>query len=201
MSTKGFTQRMLGFGLIETIVALGIFSIMVVTGVTTVLHSLAVNRLTAEENDALLYAQEGLEAVRAIRDQSWSSLTVGTYGLSSEGGSWAFAGTSDSKDNMTRTVVLTSPGVSTFSATVNINWNFTPTRNNQISLQDTFTNWRQPLGGINSCAQYCQSLITYSTGQCRATTAQCVSNGEVYESGGDTYCPGTPAVDTCCCKI
>ena len=54
------------FGLIETIVALGIFLIIAVTGVTTVLHSYSINRLSQEETQAKLYAQEGIEAVKSI---------------------------------------------------------------------------------------------------------------------------------------
>jgi hypothetical protein len=54
-----------------------------------------------------------------------------------------------------------------------------------------------PISSIDSCASYCSS-IGYSTGNCRRNVNQCTSNGEVNESGGNSYCT-TGNNNTCCC--
>src|SRR3989344_7564307 len=95
-----------GFSLVEVILAVAIFTIMAVSGVATILHSFSVNKLGEEESNAHYYAQEGIEAVRSIKDKSWSNLVVGTYGLSTAGSQWNFSGTSDSKSKYTRQRVL-----------------------------------------------------------------------------------------------
>lgn len=53
--------------------------------------------------------------------------------------------------------------------------------------------------GPSSCGDYCMALGNYSAGTCRSNAAQCTGSGEVYESGGDAYCPGGSLDDYCCC--
>jgi type II secretory pathway pseudopilin PulG len=50
----------------------------------------------------------------------------------------------------------------------------------------------------STCPLYCTGL-GYSGGTCRANPTQCVSNLEIYQSGGDTFCTGGASADTCCC--
>lgn len=106
-----------GFGLIEVIVAMGIFVIIATTGVTTVVHTLSVNRLGDEETEAYLFAQEGIEAARSIKNKGWTTPFLATNctsgcGLSSGGGSWVFSGSNNTLSagggrNYTRTVTVT----------------------------------------------------------------------------------------------
>ncbi len=51
-----------------------------------------------------------------------------------------------------------------------------------------------------TCSSYCVSLGGYVSGICRQHAGACSSNGETSESGGDVYCTGGPAADTCCCQ-
>ena len=95
-----------GFSLVEIILALGIFVILATSGVTTVLHSFSVNKLGEEQSNAELYTQEGLEAVRSIKNQGWSNLSAGTFGLTTSGGNWDFSGSSDAKDKYTRQITI-----------------------------------------------------------------------------------------------
>ncbi|MEK6561178.1 MAG: hypothetical protein AABZ07_05540, partial [Nitrospirota bacterium] len=50
----------------------------------------------------------------------------------------------------------------------------------------------------STCAGYCQSLGTYSTGTCRKGVPQCNANGETHESGGNSLCQQAEG-GTCCC--
>lgn len=64
-----------GQTLIEIILALGV-AVAVITGITFAITSSLKNAtFTKNQNLASLYAQEGLEIVRAIRDRSWAAFT------------------------------------------------------------------------------------------------------------------------------
>lgn len=52
---------------------------------------------------------------------------------------------------------------------------------------------------ITTCAQYCASLGTYTTGTCRRNAAACNALGETQKNGGNIYCPGTGNQNVCCC--
>ena len=103
--------------------------------------------------------------------------------------------------------------------TSTVTWNVSASRNNSVFLSTYLTNWKSPIttptptltttptptptltptpNPFLACVPYCQSQ-GYSTGTCRANTGQCASNGEVYRSGGDTYCPISRK--RCCCKL
>ncbi len=230
-----------GFGLIETIVALAIFLIIAVTGVTTVLHSYSINRLSQEETQAKLYAQEGIEAVKSIKNQGWTNLIPGTYGLDNSSGYWTLSGSNNTQDQLTRTIIVSEVyrdidgnivetggtlDPDTQKITVDVTWDFTPTRNNSVQLVTYLTNWGKDIGGppvpsptppvtptpvpsptpnpspspvITTCTQYCASLGTYSTGTCRKNPGDCNKSGETNEAGGNVYCTGGANADTCCC--
>lgn len=135
-----------GFGLIETIVAVGLFLIIGVSGITTVLHSYALNRLSDEEVKATLLAEEGIEAVRSIKREDWNDISIGTYGLDSGGGSWAFSGSSDTIDKYTREIVITEIDNDTYKVDSQVSWDFTPSRNKSITISTYLTFWEQSIG-------------------------------------------------------
>lgn len=154
-------SKLSGFGIIEIIVAMGIMIIIAATGATTVLHSFSANRLGDEETGATRFAQEGVEAVRSLKNQNWTNLAVGTYGVDNAGGTWIFSGSSDTSGKYTRQIVIsqvqrdlngdivTSGGSvdsDTLRATSTVTWEFAPTRNNTVSLVTYLTNFEKPIG-------------------------------------------------------
>jgi type II secretory pathway pseudopilin PulG len=54
------------FGIIEMIVAMGIFLVLVMGGSIFLTQSFNINRLADQESQAVYYSVEGLEAVRSI---------------------------------------------------------------------------------------------------------------------------------------
>lgn len=210
--------------IIEVIIAVALFVIIAGSTTIVVLGSFSSTRLAKEEVKATLIAEEGLEAVQSIRNQDWNNLSVGTYGLSNSGGNWVFSGSSDvdPSGRYTRTItvsqverdgngdVISTGGTvddQTYLINVNVSWDFTPTRNNMVELNQYLTDWQLSVGagsggggtgGVTTCSDYCVSQ-SYSTGTCRANANQCNNNGETYESVGDTYCTGGGGADTCCC--
>ena len=84
-----------GFSIIELLIAMAIFVLLSASISVLMFSSEDLLRLNLISYKALLYAQEGIEAVRSIRDGSWEELTQGSYGLTQEGSAWTFLGTSD----------------------------------------------------------------------------------------------------------
>jgi type II secretory pathway pseudopilin PulG len=146
-----------GFGLLELIVAMGLFMIVIVSG-GGVLKSYSLNRLADEEIEATLYTTEGLDAVRSIANQNWSNLTAGTYGLDSGGGIWDFLGSSNTSGPFTRQVVISDVyrdglgnvvevggtlDADTYKVISTTSWDFSPTRNNSVSSVNYLTNFKK----------------------------------------------------------
>ncbi|MFH1533752.1 MAG: prepilin-type N-terminal cleavage/methylation domain-containing protein [Nitrospirota bacterium] len=99
------TQK--GFMLVEVMLAMVIFAIFSIgvfyLSLDTVQRDLKVNLGT----EALLYAQEGVEAVRNIRDKNFLLLTNGDKGLSLVAGSWEFIAAPEDIDGYySRTITI-----------------------------------------------------------------------------------------------
>lgn len=208
-----------GFSIIEIIIAVSIFVIIASGAVISVIGSFSTTRLAKEELIALELAKQGIEASQSIANQDWDNLIVGTYGLSQNSNIWSLSGTSDLDPSGKYTRVITIEPVNrnisgdisatgnidsnTYLISSNVSWNFTPLRQNDITVKKYLTNWQLATGNTTStpptatCADLCISL-NYSSGTCRANTNQCNQNGETYQSSGDIYCTGGGS-DTCCC--
>jgi Tfp pilus assembly protein PilV len=159
----------LGFGLIETIVAVGIFAIVASTGVIVVLQSFSAHRLSEEETQATLIAQEGIEAIRSIRNQGWSDPFLTTdcssgCGVETSTGSWSFVGSSNTLGKFIRVVTVTSAqrdgngnlvesggtvDPDAYFITSEVDWNFTPTRQNQVSVSTYLTNFVKAISNLD----------------------------------------------------
>jgi len=223
MFNRKHTKYTQGQSVIEIIVAISILVIIAASSVTAILGSFSSTRLAEEETQASLFATEGSEAVQSVRNQSWDNLSNGDHGLVKSGGVWVFSGSSDDPDGsgkFARSVtisdvqrdgsgdIVSSGGTidsDTKKMTTNVTWNFTPTRQNTVTLDSYLTNWQQSRssGGagspaITTCDEYCTS-VGYSLGTCRANSQQCTNNSEDYKPTGDQYCTGGANQDTCCC--
>lgn len=196
-----------GFSLVEVILSSAVFALLVTALVGAYLYGQESVALAGNRARATMLADEGLEAVRNIRDENFSNLTDGTHGLVISGNQWTLSGTSDATDIFTRQVAVSSVDANRKQVTATVSWPQTPQRAGSVALITYLTAWVNPVGGggpPSSCSAYCQSLPAgYTDGTCRPNTQQCTINGEIYESGGDSVCvtnyPGDPSHDTCCC--
>ena len=205
-----------GFSVVEVILAAGLFAVFGIGVVALTVQGLEANRVAVEENVATQFAVEGLEAARSIRNQNYFNLLNSTgTGATVSGGVWTFLGSNNTFDKYTRVITVTdvyrdgagnivSTGgtldPNTKKVTSTVTWNYIDsTGNKNISLAEYFSNWRATSGPPSvTCAQYCASLGSFTTGTCRQNNTQCTNNGETYESGGDVYCPGG-SQKACCC--
>ena len=88
-----------GFSLVEILLAITIFAIFTI-GITYLsLDTLERDAKVVLSNEALMYAQEGLEATRNIRDKSYLALTNGDHGLNFAQNSWSFGLAPERVDN------------------------------------------------------------------------------------------------------
>lgn len=126
-----------GQSLVEILVASGIFIVAVSAIVTLLIGGYLANRRAGENYQALFLAEEGLEAVRSIRDNSWNDLAAGQHGLAVVGGKWAFSGTDDATDGLTRSVFITTID----SSQKNVSLTVGP-----LTLATLLTNWQRDLG-------------------------------------------------------
>lgn len=76
------------FSLVEVLLAVTLFAIFAVGIVYVSLDTLQKSSKVELENEGLLYASEGLEAIYALRAEDYWQLTSGSYGLSLTGDSW-----------------------------------------------------------------------------------------------------------------
>jgi prepilin-type N-terminal cleavage/methylation domain-containing protein len=150
-----------GFSIIEIIVAMGIFLLIAVSAVTTILGSFSTNRLGEEETTAYLFALEGMEAAKSIRNQGWNSPFLTTNcssgcGIANNAGVWQWNGSNNTSGKYTRNItvsdvrrngsgaIVESGGTLDANAkkiTSSVTWNFTPTRSNTVSLYTYVTNF------------------------------------------------------------
>jgi len=133
-----------GFSLLELILAIAIFSLSSIAMATLLIDSNISSRLSLEKTYALLYAKEGLEATRSIRDNNWLDLADGDHGLLNNGVTWVFSGSSDLiDDKYTRTITLTTVSTTTKNVLINIDWSLTPSRLANVNLETILTNWKE----------------------------------------------------------
>lgn len=156
-----FRRIMQGQSVIEIIVATALFMTIVSGVIPFYLTVFDANQKDIDKLQADLYLQQGLEAVRSIRNQSFSNLVNGTYGLSRTAGYWTLSGSSDLNDKFTRTVVIASAQrdaacnmvasggtTDTFAkkVTLQVLWDYAPGKPGSTTATQYLTNWPYQAG-------------------------------------------------------
>ena len=186
-----------GFSVVEVILAVFMFIIIAATGVATVIHSFSVNRQAEEETQATLIAQEGIEGVRSIKNQSWGNLTAGTYGLDTTGNVWSFDAGPDNVGKFLRTIVISDvqrdvggnivasggtpdPDAKKIDATVD--WDFSDVRARSITLATYLTNFRKAISSAGD------ALLVYGR------TGSSIPRFNVYSNASNTFSANSDTV-------
>lgn len=198
LKQKLSVNHQLGFSLIEVLLASSVFALLVTIMAGALIYSQDSAVLAGQRARAVLLAEEGLEAVRNIRDASFSNLVDGSHGLVISSNQWALAGSSDTTDIYTRQVQITTPSTDRRQIIATVTWQQNLQRQGSAVLITYLTNWPAATAAAGYCLDYCQSL-NYTSGTCRQNDNQCASNSETYEAGGDTSCPHTGGQNVCCC--
>lgn len=101
-----------GFTLVEAVMAITVFALGIVSVASLGSIAKSTSDLGKDTVVASNYLQEGLEAMRSLRDASWSNVgTDGNYRLVSQGASypaWQLSSGTEAVDKFTRTVQIAS---------------------------------------------------------------------------------------------
>ncbi|RLC33798.1 MAG: hypothetical protein DRZ76_03890, partial [Candidatus Nealsonbacteria bacterium] len=147
-----------GQSLIELLVAMGVF-VLVISGIMFLtLDAHTANLYGQERTKATLLAQEGIEAVKSIKNRGWRYLPVGSYGLDDSNGYWELKSGYDSIDNIfTRQITIEHPSrdvngnivetggiidYDTKKITAEVNWYHRAVRPSEVVIESYLTNWR-----------------------------------------------------------
>ncbi len=131
-----------GFSILEPLLAASLIAFLVLGIVTALVYG----RVTAADNaargQALLLADEGLEAVRSIRSNGFSELVEGNYGLSAQGGVWALSPESDSTNGFVRTIEIIDMDGASKSITSSVEWT-NDYGSSTVSVETRLYDWQQ----------------------------------------------------------
>ncbi len=131
-----------GFSLVEVLLAAALFALVAGVFVGAIIYAEQTSVTSGRHARAVLYAEAGMEALRSIRDQGFNSLTDGTYGLSSQNGSWQLTNSADTFDVFSRQVLIASSSTSTKDVFVTVTWQKDLQRTSFITLSGKLTNWK-----------------------------------------------------------
>lgn len=141
LATKITAIKKSGFALLEVMLSAALFLIITVFAVQAYLYGEEAVALSGERQRAALYAEEGLEALRNIRDANFASLANGTYGLATSSGAWALSGTSNTDGEFTRQITINNISTDRVVATSTVTWNQNAQRSGSLSFVTYLHNW------------------------------------------------------------
>ena len=131
------------FSVLEVIVAVSIFALLVASIAGALAFSQDSVAMSSSKPKAIYLAEEGLEAVRNIRDDDYTNLVDGTYGLDLSSGQWEFTGTPDVTDDfLTRQVVISSVETNVKQVEVKVSWLKRSGTELNVTMTTYLTNWR-----------------------------------------------------------
>ncbi len=145
-----------GFSLIETLLAITIFAIISIGVFHTAMEVMQRDAKIELQSMATAYAQEGIEAMRNIRDRNYLLVTNGDHGLGRENGAWVRIPAPENIDDFFyRTIVVSDvfrdengniAENGTFDADTKrivstVEWNWRGFLPQSVSLKTYLSNW------------------------------------------------------------
>lgn len=131
-----------GFSLVEVLLSGAVLTLIVTALVGMLIYGQASTSLSGERSRAAFFAEEGLEATRAIRNTAFANLTNGNHGLTVSSGQWVFSGTSDANDIYTRQITISDLGTNRKQAVSTVTWQQNSQRTGSVVLTTELTNWK-----------------------------------------------------------
>jgi hypothetical protein len=137
---RGTAQR--GSLLLEVVFAGALFSMVSLGVVSAVVGGRSSMASVEQRTQALYLAQEGIEALRSVRDSSPAALLAGEWGLSREGSAWTLEWSPDiTEDVYMRTLTIAAPESGVWDVTSRVEWQ-TETGERSVELNSRLTDWR-----------------------------------------------------------
>lgn len=130
------------FSVVEVLLAIAVLVLLVTAIVGAIIYGWQDTVLAGMRQRAAMLAEEGLEAVRSIRDENFDNLSDGQHGLAISSNKWFFSGTHDITDIFTRQITVSTIDVDTKQVISTVTWQQSPQRTGTVSLTTYFTNWQ-----------------------------------------------------------
>lgn len=131
-----------GFVAVELLLSLSILALLA-TGIAYVaLYAAASSLIAGQHSRAVLLAEEGLEAVRAIRDNNFADITEGDYGIGLENNNWEFLEGSDVREGFTRTIHISELQTNVSYITSTVEWFDIRDNPHSVTLATALSNWK-----------------------------------------------------------
>lgn len=134
-------KKQQGFSVAEVIIAAAVLAIFMSGLVSAYIGFGRQIRTSGNKQKAVMLAEEALEAVRNIRDNSFANLSDGTYGLSTAGNQWNFSGSSDTTGSFTRQTTVSTITANQKQITSTVSWRDN-SNNRSVSETTYMTNWQ-----------------------------------------------------------
>jgi len=131
---------------VEAVLAVTLLAVIATTLVGVAVMSSRGTVRAGEHSRALSYASEGLEAVRSVRDDDWSNVTGGSYGVAMRGGEWQLQANSTSENGFTRTIDITELSTSRREVAAEVTWTDVSDSSRSVTLTTRMTNWQDSVG-------------------------------------------------------
>lgn len=135
-----------GFSLIEALLSGAILALLLTAVIGAIIYGEDSAVSSGERTRALFLADEGIEAMRNIRNLNYSNLTDGTWGLSTSTNVWTLSGSSNTIENFNRQLKISSLDSNTKTVTSTVSWNQNSVRSASVSITARLTNWLTPAG-------------------------------------------------------
>lgn len=137
-----------GISVVEALLAAALFGLVVTALAGTFLYGETNSFNSGNRTKAVLLAEEGIDAVRNIKEEDFNTLdglADGTYYLSTSSGSWILGGGSDAIDIFSREIELESIDADTIEVTSRVSWTDLNNRDSLVSLVTRLTNFFENL--------------------------------------------------------
>jgi type II secretory pathway pseudopilin PulG len=133
-----------GFGLLEAILAMALLSLVASVFAGALIYGQQSAFSAGSFSRAAFVAQEGLEAVRNIRDEDFSNLENGAHGLAIQDGVWRLVSEPDSVDIFSREIEISTIDENTKKVVATVSWTGM-FQSSQTTLTTYFVNQQTPL--------------------------------------------------------
>ena len=132
-----------GFSIVEALLASALLIIIVTAFVGAIIYGQESTAVAGGRARASFLAEEGIEATRNIRDESFDNLVDGSYGLLVSDHKWVLSGNSDTTDGYVRQINISTINDNEKLITSTITWQETAQRTGSVVLTTYLTNWAQ----------------------------------------------------------
>ncbi len=130
------------FSSIEVLLAIALFSIVILSLAGGLAFTIQSNAETSLQTKAAYLAEEGIEAIRAIRNENYANLVNGNHGLSFGANIWQLSGVNDVTDGFTRQIQISNYDSTTKLVVSVVSWTSTLGVPKSISYSTYLSDWQ-----------------------------------------------------------